>query len=253
MPAKPVRVYMAGINEWKEFDAVPWADKNGAGKAPSKTFHLTSAGKANTLEGSGRLSETAPSSAGADSFTYDPKNPVISHGGEISGVGTDQEDGSFDQREIEKRQDVLIYTSEPLAEDLPVFGYIETELSVSSSAPDTDFTVKLVDVEPDGTAWNIADSIQRMRYRQGEDKQVFMKPGETYKVSPPQMLAANVFLKGHRIRLEVSSSNFPSYARNLNTSKDPYTSTEMQVATNKVLHGPASVSRIVLPVVTLPK
>ncbi|HEV7691185.1 MAG TPA: CocE/NonD family hydrolase [Hyphomonadaceae bacterium] len=247
MPAKPVRVYMAGINQWKEFDAVPWA-----GKDSSRTFNLTSNGKANTSSGDGKLVETAPASAGTDTFTYDPKNPVISHGGEISGVGTDQEDGSFDQREIEKGQDVLVYTSEPLSGDLAVFGYIETELSVSSSAPDTDFTVKLVDVAPDGTAWNIADSIQRMRYRDGEDKQVFMKPGETYRVSPPQMLAANVFLKGHRIRLEVSSSNFPSYARNLNTAKDPYTSTEVQVATNKVLHGGASVSKIVLPVVTLP-
>ena len=97
--------------------------------------------------------------------------------------------------------------------------------SSARRAPDTDFTVKLVDVAPDGTAWNIADTIQRMRYREGDDKQVFMKPGEFYRITPPAMLVANVFLKGHRVRIEVSSSNFPSYARNLNTANDPYTST----------------------------
>jgi uncharacterized protein len=247
MPAKPVKAYMAGANRWADFDAVPWA-----GRDPSRTFYL-SGSRANTLDGDGTLAETAPASS-TDAFTYDPANPVISHGGEISGVGKDQEDndGSYDQREIEKRLDVLVYTSAPLAEDLAVFGYIETELYVGSSAPDTDFTVKLVDVAPDGTAWNIADTIQRMRYRDGEERQVFMKPDETYRISPPPMLAANVFLKGHRVRIEVSSSNFPSYARNLNTANDPYTSTETAIARNTVLAGAGNLSKIVLPVVTLP-
>ena len=197
--------------------------------------------------------EVPPSSPAGDRFLYDPANPVIAHGGEISGVGSDQKnaDGAFDQRSIEVRQDVLVYTSAPLTDDLAVFGYIETELFVSSDAPDTDFTVKLVDVAPDGTAWNISDSIQRMRYREGEDHAVFMKPGDVYRISPPAMLAANVFLKDHRVRVEVSSSHFPSYARNLNTAADPYTSVEIRVAANQVSHGPGRLSKISLPVVSV--
>lgn len=247
-PKSPITVYMAGANRWAGFAAVPWA-----GQDPSRMFYLSSGGHANTLEGDGRLLDAAPASTTTDTFTYDPARPVIAHGGAISGVGTDQEknDGSYDQRAIEGREDVLVYTSDPLATDLPVFGYVETELFAGSSAPDTDFTVKLVDVAPDGTAWNIADTIQRMRYRDGIDKQVFMKPGELYRVAPPAMLVANVFLKGHRVRVEVSSSNFPSYARSLNTANDPYTSTEVAVARNTVVSGAGRVSKVSLPVVSL--
>ena len=248
-PDSPITVYMAGANRWADFSAVPWA-----GRDPSHVFYLSSGGRANTLKGNGRLLDAAPASPGTDTFTYDPARPVIAHGGAISGVGTDQEknDGAYDQRTIEAREDVLVYTSDPLAADLAVFGYVETELSVGSSAPDTDFTVKLVDVAPDGTAWNIADTIQRMRYREGIDKQVFMKPGEIYRIAPPPMLAANVFLKGHRVRIEVSSSNFPSYARSLNTANDPYTSSEVAVARNTVASGAGRLSKIALPVVKLP-
>ena len=246
MPGSPITVYMAGANRWANFSAVPWA-----GRDPSRVFYLTSRGRANTLKGDGRLVDAAPSAGGSDTFSYDPAKPVIAHGGEISGVGTDQErnDGSYDQRAIEAREDVLVYSSEPLAENLAVFGYVETELFAGSSAPDTDVTVKLVDVAPDGTAWNISDTIQRMRYREGDDKQVFMKPGELYRVTPPAMLVANVFLAGHRVRIEVSSSNFPSYARNLNTANDPYTSTQIAIARNTIGHGTGRLSKIVLPVV----
>jgi uncharacterized protein len=248
-PQSPITVYMAGANRWADFSAVPWA-----GRDPSHVFYLSSGGRANTLKGKGRLLDAAPAAPSTDTFTYDPAHPVIAHGGAISGVGTDQEtnDGAYDQRAIEAREDVLVYTSDPLAADLAVFGYVETELFVGSSAPDTDFTVKLVDVAPDGTAWNIADTIQRMRYRDGLDTQIFMKPGETYRIAPPPMLVANVFLRGHRVRMEVSSSNFPSYARSLNTANDPYTSTEIAVARNTVVSDPARPSKIALPVVTLP-
>jgi putative CocE/NonD family hydrolase len=248
VPTRPITVYMAGANRWAEFDAVPWASRD-----RSRIFYLSSGGRANTRDGDGRLLD-APAAAGStDVFTYDPANPVIAHGGAISGVGTDQEknEGSYDQRAIEARADVLVYTSEPLLEDLALFGYVETELFVGSSAPDTDFTVKLIDVAEDGTAWNIADTIQRMRYRDGEDKPVFMRPGEIYRITPPAMLAANVFRKGHRVRIEVSSSNFPSYSRNLNTADEPYTSTRIAVARNTLAAGAGRPSRIALPVVAM--
>ena len=247
IPQAPVTAYLAGANRWAELPDVPTA-----GEGASKTFFFTSAGAANTAAGNGVLADKASTKAGTDSFAYDPKNPVISRGGQISGVGTDQKDGAFDQREIEKRKDVLVYTSPPLTEDLPVFGFVTTNLFVSSDAPDTDFTVKLVDVAPDGTAWNIADTILRMRYREGEAKQVFMKAGEVYSIAPPPMLASNVFLKGHSVRIEISSSNFPTYARNLNTAADPYTTAETRIANNKVLHGPGKLSRIVLPIAKIP-
>ena len=247
-PLSPVTAYMAGVNRWSSFNEVPSASAK-----EGRTFYLASGGAANTVAGDGALQAEAPTQSSGDRFTYDPANPVISNGGQISGLGADQRDGAFDQRAIEQRQDVLVYTSEPLTEDLAVFGYVDTELFVSSSAFDTDFTVKLVDVEPGGVAWNISDTILRMRYRNGESEPVFMRRGEVYAIKPPPMLAANVFLKGHRIRVEVSSSNFPSYARNLNTVRNPYTETEYETAINQVVHGPKQPSRITLPVVTLPE
>lgn len=247
VPKAPVTAYLAGANRWAELPAVPTA-----GEGASRTFYLASNGAANTAAGNGSLADTASAKASSDAFAYDPKNPVISRGGQISGVGSDQEDGAFDQREIEKRKDVLVYTSAPLTEDLPVFGFVTTNLFVASDAPDTDFTVKLVDVAPDGTAWNIADTIQRMRYRDGEAAPKFMKSGEVYSIAPPPMLVSNVFLKGHSVRIEVSSSNFPTYARNLNTAADPYTTTETRIANNKVLHGPNALSKIVLPIAKIP-
>ncbi|MEQ1608760.1 MAG: CocE/NonD family hydrolase [Hyphomonadaceae bacterium] len=246
-PRLPVRAYFAGADRWADLTSVPTADNTN-----SRTFYLSSRGSANTTAGNGALSDKPPTSAAADSFSYDPANPVISNGGQISGMGTDQRDGAFDQREIETRNDVLVYTSPPLTEDLPVFGFVTTELFVGSDAPDTDFTVKLVDVDPHRMAWNISDTILRMRYRNGDAAPQFMKGGEIYAISPPPMLAANVFLKGHSIRIEISSSNFPTYARNLNTAADPYTSTEIRVAKNKVLHGPNQLSKIMLPVAALP-
>ncbi|OYW42016.1 MAG: hypothetical protein B7Z38_06370, partial [Rhodobacterales bacterium 12-64-8] len=243
VPATPVRAYMAGENRWRNFASVPTA----GALSTDLTLFFDSKSSARLSTRDGLLAPNPPASPIADQFVYDPANPVISRGGQISGMGTDQEDGAFDQREIEGRSDVLVYTTSPLTEDVAVFGYVTAELFVGSDAPDTDFTLKLVDVAPDGTAWNISDTIQRMRYRDGATP-AFMKPGETYAITPPPMLVANTFLKGHSIRVEISSSNFPTYARNLNTAEDPYTSTTMQTATNRVIHGPRYLSRIVLPV-----
>ena len=237
-----VQAHLAGVDRWETFGGVPTADGTNG-----RTLHLSSGGNANTAAGDGVLLAVPPSAVARDEFTYDPADPVITRGGQIGGLGADQQDGAFDQHVSAGRKDVLVYTTAPLERDVAVFGFVTVDLTVASDAPDTDFTVKLVSVGPDGVAWNISDTIQRMRYREGEQRVVFMEPGRTYTISPPPMLVSNVFPKGHRIRVEVSSSNFPAYARNLNTAADPYTSTAMRVARNSVLHGPGRLSRIRLP------
>jgi putative CocE/NonD family hydrolase len=164
-------------------------------------------------------------------------------------IGDAIEAGSFDQREVEARQDVLVYTSEPLEEPLEVTGSIEITLYVSSDVRDTDFTVKLVDVHPDGRAYNLDETIQRVRYREGYDRQVFMEPGEVYQLAVSPMSTSASFGRGHRIRVEVSSSNFPRFARNLNTGGRNYDESEGVVARNTVHHSAAHPSQIRLPVV----
>jgi len=144
---------------------------------------------------------------------------------------------------------VLVYTSEPLGEKLEITGPIEITLFVSSSARDTDFTLKLIDVEPDGTAWNLDETIQRVRYRAGYDKEVFMSPDEVYELKLGPLVTSATFDVGHRIRIEVSSSNFPRFARNLNTGGANYDEKEGVVAINAVHHSREHASRIVLPVV----
>ena len=246
-----ILAYMSGANRWQTFDTLVTDNHS------PLTLYLTSRGNANSLEGDGALAREAPVAAMGDTFVYDPANPVISRGGDSYGVGGSHIDGAYDQTDIERRKDVLVYTSAPLQQDLPVFGFIQTELFVTSDQPDTDFTVKLVDVAPGGLmdlvlserAYNINDTILRMRYREGLDKEVFMEPAEVYKVKMPLMFAANVFKEGHRIRVEISSSNFPNYARSLNTKENPYTSTKFVRVRNGVRHGGEYPSKIVLPVV----
>ena len=156
--------------------------------------------------------------------------------------------GSYDQREIEAREDVLVYTSEVLAEGLEVTGPLEAVLYVSSDAPDTDFTVKLVDVHPDGTAYNIQEAAFRMRYREGLTSAVLMEPDEVYEIHLDLHATSNYFGPRHRIRIEVSSSNFPRWSRNLNTGGNNFDETEWRVARNTVLHSRRYPSHVVLPV-----
>ncbi len=187
-----VQYYTMGKNEWAHADA--WPPK----AAVPTTFYLASGGSANSVFGNGRLSKEKPSGAPSDTYPYDPMNPVPSHGGGVCCNGGATPGGSFDQRDIEARQDVLVYTSDALADDLVVTGTIRPTLYISSDAKDTDFTVKLVDVYPDGTAYNIDDTILRARYRDGYDKEVFMKPGEVYELNPTPMSTSYEFKKGHR-------------------------------------------------------
>jgi putative CocE/NonD family hydrolase len=239
-----VRYYTMGLNRWQTSDT--WPPR---GAEPMK-FHLASGGKANTLSGDGALTAKPGAADRPDAFTYDPMSPVPSHGGNVCCTGNAVQGGAFDQREMEQRPDILVYTTEPLREAMEVSGPIEVTLYVSSDAKDTDFSVKLLDVYPDGRAYNLDETIQRMRYRDGYDKPlVWMERGKVYKVTFQPMTTSNYFDAGHRIRLEVSSSNFPRFDRNLNTGGRNYDEATGVVAHNAVHHSRAYPSAITVSVV----
>lgn len=239
-----VTYYTMGANKWQESET--WPPKN----AQDMTFYLTSGGRANSLYGDGTLSTTAPTAAGAaakpDNFVYDPLNPVPSYGGNVCCTGTAIQAGAFDQRKMETRDDILVYTSEPFKEGLELSGPITPTLYVSSDAKDTDFTVKILDVDPEGRAYNLDESIQRMRYRDGYDKPLaWMEKGKVYKVTLQPLTTSNFFKPGHRLRIEVSSSNFPRFDRNLNTGGNNYDESKPVTARNAVHHSkeyPSSVT-----------
>jgi uncharacterized protein len=239
-----VRYYTMGLNKWQTSDT--WPPRG----AQSLSFFLSSGGKANTLNGDGVLSETSPAADNPDKFEYDPMNPVPSYGGNVCCTGNAITPGSFDQRKNESRPDILVYSTEPLREGLEVSGPIEVTLYVSSDAKDTDFTVKLIDVYPDGRAYNLDETIQRMRYRDGYNKpKAWMEPGKVYKVTLQPMTTSNYFGAGHRIRIEVSSSNFPRFDRNLNTGGRNYDETKSVIARNAVHHSKQYPSAIKITVV----
>ncbi len=239
----PVRYFAMGENKWKS--AKQWPPKN----VTMKRLYLHSGGRANSLYGDGGLSGQKPDTKEpADDFTYDPMNPVATIGGGDCCNGGLVIPGAFDQRSIEARNDVLVYTSDPLESPMEVTGFVDAVLYVSSNVKDTDFAVKLVDVTPDGTAYIIDDTILRTRYRDGFDKEVFMKDGGVYKLDFSPMTTSIVFDKGHRIRVEVTSSNFPKFVRNLNTGGDNYNESKGVVAKNRIYHTAGQASYIELPV-----
>jgi putative CocE/NonD family hydrolase len=201
------------------------------------------------LFGDGSLGTSMATGADHDSFTYDPTVPVPSLGGGVCCTGGAVQPGSFDQRGNEARHDILVYTSEPLEEAVEVSGTIGITLWVGSDARDTDFTVKLVDVYPDGTAYNIDETIQRARFRKGYDQEVFMEPGKVYELEVSPMSTSALFDKGHRIRVEITSSNFPRFARNLNTGGNNWEDVEGVVAHNTIHHSSDHPSQIRLPIV----
>ena len=239
-----VQYYTMGINKWQTSEV--WPPK----EAKMTTWYLSGEGHANSLNGDGLLLMKKPGKKNTpDSFTYDPMNPVTSHGGNVCCTGGAIDGGAFDQQEMETRDDILVYSSEPLKTGVEVSGFIETTLYVGSDAKDTDFTIKLIDVYPDGRAYNLDETILRARYRNGYDKEVFMEEGKVYKLELSPMSTSNYFEKGHRIRIEVSSSNFPRFERNLNTGGNNYDETESVIAHNKVYHSASYPSQIRLPVV----
>nr|WP_208493197.1 CocE/NonD family hydrolase [Spirosoma utsteinense] len=239
-----VRYYTMGSNKWQTSDTWPPAE------AAMTTYYLSSGGRANSLYGDGKLTPTPPAnSQKADAFAYDPAYPVPSYGGNVCCTGTAIQGGAFDQHQMETRQDILVYTTEPFAEGVELSGSVETTLYVGSDAKDTDFTVKLIDVYPDGRAYNLDETILRARYREGFDKQVMMENGKVYKLTLSPMATSNFFAPGHQIRVEVSSSNFPRFERNLNTGGKNYDESKGVVANNKVFHTAGYPSQIRLPLV----
>jgi putative CocE/NonD family hydrolase len=238
-----VRYYTMGANKWQQAESFPLPNTE------VKNFFLSSAGKANSRNGDGALVVLPPAKDNPDAFTYDPMNPVGSYGGNVCCTGNAVQGGSFDQSQMELRNDILVYTSDALAEGVEITGFIESTLFVSSTGPDTDVTIKLIDVYPDGKAYNLDETIQRLRYREGYDKEVFMENNKVYKVDLTPMVTSNYFAPGHKIRIEVSSSNFPRFERNMNTGGNNYSESKGIVVENKIHHSKQYPSVIKLPII----
>jgi putative CocE/NonD family hydrolase len=209
-------------------------------------YYFHSRGNASTRNGSGTLNTQVPDEEPYDVYLYDPRNPTPIIGG-ISGC--DYVQGAFDQQEVEARSDVLVYTSPVLETDIEVTGPIEVVLWAASSAVDTDFTGKLVDVWPDGRAYNLVDGIVRARYRKSEYETNLLKPGKIYQISFNLGSTSNVFKAGHRIRFQIASSAFPKWDRNLNTGHPVGQDSEINVAVQTIYHDKQHPSHIVLPVI----
>ena len=249
-----VQYFTMGSNKWQHSET--WPPEG----AKPVTLTLSSGGHANTLHGDGVLSFASTSTTAkskikapdiADLFTYDPMHPTPSYGGNvccaantIPGTG-----GALDQRKMEERQDILVYTSEPLKEGMEVSGPMTATLYVSSDVKDTDVTVKVIDVLPDGTAYNLDETIQRLRYRDGDDKTAWMEKDKVYKVTLTPMNTSNYFDVGHRIRIEIAGSNFPRFDRNLNTGGNNYDETTGIIAHTAIHHSAQYPSTLTISVV----
>jgi uncharacterized protein len=239
----PIRLFIMGANTWRDEHEWPLA------RTDWQKWCFHSGGRANSLIGDGILSTTAPGDETADHFAYYPDNPAQTVGGNNCCSPHLVAWGPYDQRDVEMRHDVLCYTSLPLEEDLEVTGPIKVVLYAATDCPDTDWTGKLVDVRPSGYAMNLCDGIVRARYRESIVEPTLLEPGQVYRYEIDLMVTGNVFLKGHRIRVEISSSNFPRYDRNLNTGQPIGAGRERRVAHQTVLHTSAYPSHVVLPVI----
>lgn len=237
-----VRLFVMGENAWRNEGEWPLA------RTEYVPFYLHSDGQANTLDGNGRLDREPPGDERCDTYVYDPAMPVATHGGAMltfSGTGA----GALDQRGVHRRADVLVYTSEVLAEELEVTGPITLKLYAASTAQDTDFTAKLEDVWPSGQSYLLADGIIRARYRLGDQRADFIQPGEVYEFTIDLGATSNLFQAGHRLRVSIASSNFPKYDRNPNTGHVFGESSVLAVARQRIFHDECRPSRIVLPVI----
>lgn len=244
-PAPRVRIFVMGIDQWRDEQDWPLPDTS------YTDYHLHSGGSANTRHGDGTLQPVPAPTEADDEFQYDPRDAVPTAGGALLPAEPGLV-GPVDQKVVDSRPDVLCYTGPVLDEAVEVTGHVELKLFVASSALDSDITAKLVDVFPDGRAINLCDGILRLRYRDDLSNPTPLAPGEVYEVTVPMAVTSNVFLPGHRIRLDISSSNFPHYDRNTNTGGViAYESIDQAiVATNRIMHGPDHPSRLILPLIT---
>src|SRR5262252_956625 len=240
---KPVKLFVMGVNEYRQEEDWPPPE------AQYVKYFLHSGGKANSLRGNGSLSTSAPKAEASDSYVYDPGSPVASVGGPLCCAQELIEPGPRDQRSVENRDDVMVYSIGPLQQDLNITGPVKATLFVKSTAVDTDFTGKLVDVAPDGFAMNVAEGILRMRYRDSRERSSVMNPGQVYQITLDLWATSNVFLRGHTLRLEISSSNFPRFDRNLNTGEESGSGRKFVSATNTILHDDQHPSALVLPII----
>ena len=244
----PLTIFVMGRNQWRQENEWPLA------RTRFTDYYLHSSGSAGTDPGDGYLSTDMPQGEPADHYVYDPEDPVPTVGGNHSICWPDAyhviKPGPFDQRDVEARHDVLVYSTSILAHDVEVTGPVILRLYAATDAPDTDWTAKLVDVYPDGRAINITEGIRRARFRESiRQPPKLLEPGETYEYEIELLPTSNAFLEGHRIRLEVSSSNFPLWDRNPNTGHEIGADTELRPAEQTVFHDQARPSTLVLPVI----
>jgi putative CocE/NonD family hydrolase len=239
----PIRIFVMGANKWRSENEWPLA------RTKWTDFYLDSGGKANSLHGDGLLSKSLPSARAAkeDEYIYDPNHPVPTLGGQIA-VFPDVW-GARDRRPVQRRDDVLVYTTAPLSEDVEVTGPVNAILYASSSAVDTDFTATLSDVYPDGRAVHICEGIRGARFRESLEHPTLIVPGKVYKYEVSLWETSNLFKAGHRIRLDISSSNFPRFARNQNTGNPFGMSAEVKLANQTIFHNAEYPSHLVLPVI----
>ena len=236
----PVRLFVMGENAWRDEREWPLA------RTRYTEFYLHSEGAANTRDGDGSLTREAPGDEPPDAFTYDPADPVPTAGGNnLIGIPA----GPRDQREVETREDVLVYSTPVLEQAVELTGPIRMVLYAASSARDTDFTAKLVDVHPTGYAQNLADGIVRARYRESRANPTLIRPDEVYRYEIDVGVTSNLFHAGHRIRIDISSSNFPRFDRNPNTGHPFGQDDQLAPARQSVFHDAAHPSHALLPVI----
>lgn len=232
----PVRLFIMGAGEWRDFDQWP-------PEAKSRAWHLDGEGHANTPGGDGRLADELPKTAAADTYKYDPRDPVPTLWGNASFTV------AADQKPLAERQDILVYQTAPLTSPVETIGYPEVTLFAASCRPDTDFFARLIDVAPDGRAIDVTHGMVRARHRESLQRVTLLTPEETVEFHIKLRPTAHRFLPGHRIRLDITSSDFPSYDRNHNTAADPNSDAQLVTAVQTIRHGGAFPSRLVLPLV----
>jgi putative CocE/NonD family hydrolase len=238
----PVKLFYMGVNKWRSEKDWPIPGTH------YQELYLNSNGAANSVRGDGELSFKKPAAGSVDTYRYDPQNPVPTIGGNNC-CGTPTLAGPRDQRQLERRDDILVYTSEFLQKPLTIAGPVQVKLFAATDGPDTDWMIKLVDVYPDGTAMPVSEGILRARFREGLDKIRLLTPNQVYEFTIELTGTANVFQPGHRIRLDITSSNFPQFDRNPNTGEALGNSATIRVAQQSIHHGGSRLSHILLPVV----